>query len=410
MTTNKVKLNKRVLKINKRRELLDGIIPEHLKSSNRQQRTLMGLAPSILDNYNKQQEMLGGAVSKLMEGYNGQQRTLMGLAPSILDNYNKQQEMLGGAVSKLMEGYNGQQRTLMGLAPSILDNYNKLNINSNSNLFRNIIVSQNDISNFSKKQIISKNEVNILLNGLSPKKFRLKNEILGDKFESVLVNTKTNESIPTEILPSTIGVTDLLKDITKDEVLSFYHHLTIYPMLGLEHKIGIKILNEIEKYEFKEVNGINMFRGRPRNKDEREIPYSPEEMLSAPFGVSQQGRYNIVGQGELYVCSDKDVAIQECTKGNNMSVDVIEWKLVEKVKLIDLTERDCPLIKFCNFSVQTSKNLEYLVPNFISQCAKMKGLTGFVFTSAIDKNALNFVFFDYLDRWFRFVKIEEIGA
>jgi hypothetical protein len=374
MTINKVKLNKKVLKLNKKRELLDGIIPEHSKS------------------------------------YNRQQRTLTGLAPSVLDNYNKQQETLGGAVSKFMEGYNRQQRTLTGLAPSVLDNYNKLNINSNSNLFRNIIVSQNDISNFSKKQIISKNEVNILLNGLSPKKFRLENEILDDKFESVLVNNKTNESIPTEILPSTIGVTDLLKDITKDEVLSFYHHLTRYPMLGLEHEIGRKILNDIEKYEYKEVSGLSLYRSRPRDTEDREISYSPEEMYSAPYGVPQQGRYNIIGHGELYVCDDKNVAIQECTKGNDMTVDLIEWELVEKVKLIDLTERDCPLIKFCNFSVQTSKNLEYLVPNFISQCAKLKGLTGFVFTSTIDKNAHNFVFFDYLDRWFRFVKIEEIGV
>jgi hypothetical protein len=382
-----------------------------MENYNDQHRRLIGAASLVADSFNKQSSLLGGVVPKAMENYNDQHRRLIGATSLVADSINKQSSLLGGVVPKGMENYNDQHRRLIGATSTLISRYNKPNLKKrNSELFRNIIVSQDDASKFSKRQVISKNEVNLLLNGLSPENFRLENEILDDKMESVLVNNKTNESIPTEMLPSTIGVTDLLKDITKDEVLSFYHHLTRYPMLGLEHEIGRKILNEIEQYNFQEVSGISLYRSRPRDKEEREISYSPEEMYSAPYGVPQQGRYNFIGQGELYVCDDKNVAIQECIKGKNMTVDLIEWELIEKVKLMDLTEKDCPLIKFCNFSVQTSKNLEYLVPNFISQCAKLKGLTGIIFTSSVDKNALNYVFFDYLTRWFRFVKIEEIGA
>lgn len=89
-------------------------------------------------------------------------------------------------------------------------------------------------------------------------------------------------------------------------------------------------------------------------------------MFTAPFGVSNIGRYNPVGQGELYVCDNKDTAIKEYSKGEEITVDVIEWELVEKVNLLDFTDVESHLVQYCSFSPETASGLEYLVPNFIA--------------------------------------------
>jgi hypothetical protein len=43
-------------------------------------------------------------------------------------------------------------------------------------------------------------------------------------------------------------------------------------------------------------------------------------------------------------------------------IDVIEWEVVENVRLIDLTNKESPLVKYCSYSADTSSGLEYLVP------------------------------------------------
>ncbi|MEH6940100.1 RES domain-containing protein, partial [Bacillus sp. JJ664] len=151
-----------------------------------------------------------------------------------------------------------------------------------------------------------------------------------------------------------------------------------------------------------------IFRARVRNTKERAIHYTSAEMFKAPYGKPSQGRYNIVGHGELYTCSNKEVAVTECKKGNNDVIDVVEWEVLENLNLIDLTNKESPLVKYCSYNADTSLGLEYLVPNFISQCAKSKGITGLVHKSTKDENALNYVFFDYLEKWFRFVNMHEM--
>ncbi|MBG9775372.1 hypothetical protein ABD71_20550 [Brevibacillus laterosporus] len=221
-----------------------------------------------------------------------------------------------------------------------------------------------------------------------------------NKVSSFIVKNETTDEIPVKSFVSTISSVDVLKSITKEEALSFYHHLSRYPMLGLEHEVGKKIFTEIQQIKVLTIQNKVLYRGRPRDPQKRAIPYSPDEMFSAPYGLSVQGRFNVVGQGELYTCDSKDVAIKECTKGTSTIVDVIELELIEKVHLIDLTDKVSPIVQYCSFSADTSHGLEYLVPNFIAQCAKSKGITGIVFSSTQNEDALNYVFFDYKKGWF----------
>ncbi|WP_084374945.1 RES family NAD+ phosphorylase, partial [Neobacillus soli] len=276
--------------------------------------------------------------------------------------------------------------------------------------FKNLVVPKETIENVYPYKKINKGDVNNIFSGLSPSDYKLECDIKENKVNTVLIKKDTSEEIPVKSLVSTIGAGDLLRNITKEEVISFYLHLSRYPMLGLEHEVGKRISSELEKISVINVKNRILYRARPRNPKKRGILYSPDEMFSAPFGMSSHGRFNVVGQGELYTCDNIDVAVKECTKDLDITVDVIQWELTESIKMIDLTDVNSPLVQYCSFSADTSSGLEYLVPNFIAQCAKSKGLAGIVYISNQDSNALNYVFFDYQKGWFKTLNINEIKS
>lgn len=190
---------------------------------------------------------------------------------------------------------------------------------------------------------VSKANVTSIFSGLSTSEYELKSDIKEKKVDTFLVKKSTNEKIPVKSLVSTVGAGDLLSNITKEEVISFYLHLTQFPMLGLQHEVGQRILKELENIKVTNVRNKILYRARPRDTNIRESMYSPEEMFfSAHYGVSFQGRYNVQGQGGLYTCDSKEIAIKECTKDDGTTVDVIEWELTQDVKLIDLTNKESP--------------------------------------------------------------------
>ncbi|TRZ39384.1 RES domain-containing protein (plasmid) [Niallia circulans] len=251
--------------------------------------------------------------------------------------------------------------------------------------------------------------VSNIFKGISPDDYSIKSKINDNKINTLIVKSNSKEEIHVKSFVSTVGVVDLLDSISKEEAISFFLHLSSYPMLGGEHEIGRRIIDQLDTIKTITLNKhINLFRARPRDEKTRPIPYSQEEMFSAPFGLSKQGRYNVVGQGELYTCNNKEVAILECAKDKTTTVDVIEWELQETVKMIDLTDKKSPLVQYCSFSAETSSGLEYLVPNFIAQCAKSKGITGIVFPSTLNSEFYNYVFFDYQKKWFRLVTFHEL--
>jgi hypothetical protein len=274
-------------------------------------------------------------------------------------------------------------------------------INSGS-IFKNLIIPKETIEKAYPSFHFENHNIKSILTGISPSKYAIESNLLKEKktIDSFLVVNDTNEKIPIKSMVSTVSSIDLLSNISKDEVLLFYNHLSQYPMLGLEHEVGRKIFDEVDNIKVRTIKNNILYRVRLRNPKERAIPYSTEEMFSAPFGVTGIGRYNSQGQGELYTCDNKDVAIRECLKDHDLSFDIVELKLKTSVDLIDLTDKSTPLVQYCSFSMQTSSGLEYLVPTFIAQCAKMKGITGLIFNSTQDDKALNFVFFDYLRSWF----------
>ncbi|MED1531692.1 RES domain-containing protein [Bacillus altitudinis] len=227
-----------------------------------------------------------------------------------------------------------------------------------------------------------------------------------EKLEFVLENKENTESIPVRGIPKVLAVTDIVTSLSTKDVFNLYRHLVEFPMLGLEHPVGRRIFDEINM-NLIIVENLNLFRVRSRDIKIRKLPFTDKEMFKAPHGVSGQGRYNFGGHGELYTCNVKEVALNEIVSDDpNLRYDIIEWKLTEPVKLLDLSDSGSPLVQYCSFEKSTQNGQEYLLPNFLAQCAKYHGVYGIIYESVVNPAALNYVFFDYQERWFNTVDME----
>ncbi|WP_339229831.1 RES family NAD+ phosphorylase [Oceanobacillus sp. FSL K6-2867] len=229
--------------------------------------------------------------------------------------------------------------------------------------------------------------------------------------EFVLENKENKESIPLKDIPSTLAIIDILESLTIEDVFEFYRHLVKFPMLGVQHPVGERIFNEINKVILQTFEQIELYRVRGRNLNERALPYTDLEMFEAPHGVAGHGRFNVIGQGELYTCSSRNVALKEIAiESSDLRYDIIEWKLIQPVRLLDLSGYDSPLVQYTSFEMSTSNKQEYLIPNFLSQCVKFHGITGIRYKSIAESNATNYVFFDFEKRWFETINMEvDIG-
>ncbi|MEC3543686.1 RES domain-containing protein, partial [Bacillus thuringiensis] len=61
---------------------------------------------------------------------------------------------------------------------------------------------------------------------------------------------------------------------------------------------------------------------------------------------------------------------------------------------------------YCSFEKTTRNGQEYIFPNFLAQCAKYHGVHGIVYRSVASPQALNYVFFDYEQNWFKTIDFE----
>jgi len=229
-----------------------------------------------------------------------------------------------------------------------------------------------------------------------------------DKTNNAFVrNTLNNDIVPLDSLASTMASMDIVNDLTAKEVFSLYSFLIKFPLLGLSHEVGKKIFREISKQSLIEVSNLKLYRGRERDTETKVSPFSEIEMFEAPYGIAGHGRFNVNGQGELYTCGNKEVALKEinAVKDSHKKYEIIEWRLNKKVKMLDLTNNDSELVKYCLFKRESNNAQEYLLPNFIAQCAKYNGISGIKIKSTIDISITNYIFFDFEKKWFDFIDL-----
>ncbi|MGX4585679.1 RES family NAD+ phosphorylase [Paenibacillus chitinolyticus] len=219
-----------------------------------------------------------------------------------------------------------------------------------------------------------------------------------------LISSKNKQTaVPINELESAFGLLDVIGKISEEEMVDFVSHLQRYPMLSLEHNVGITIRNAVKKMASKQTVTGCFYRCRIR-KSEELMPWTEAEMWEAPHGLSGQGRFNTAGNGFLYLSRGEDTAILELKQPAGTLVDVMKLEIEAEIKVIDITQLDIALFRYCMFKASGSpqNKKEYLVPNFLAQCCQKEKIHAIKYKSVFNKEVSNYVFFDYLNEWFNY--------
>lgn len=225
--------------------------------------------------------------------------------------------------------------------------------------------------------------------------------------EIVIENKNSKEKLSVVNAINVFGSLDIIRSITEKDAADFYSFLAKFPMLGLSHKVGKSIWKELasrKKENFFASTGISLFRGRPWEEDQKR-PFAETEMINAPFNLPEQGRCNVRGQSHLYTCDKLEAAAVEARNSGEGKLQIIEWTLKKKLKLLNLADLDCPLIEFCEFApndVVLKFEPAYSIMNFITQCCQKLNISGIRYKSNKYPGAICYVFFYDCSRWLKY--------
>ena len=104
---------------------------------------------------------------------------------------------------------------------------------------------------------------------------------------------------------------------SETELINFISILYQTPMLGGLQETGMKILEWLTELYRTGINTLDFdrslyYHSRQRNKDT--MPYSYDEMLKAPNGIPNAGRFNQVGRAHYYFADTRNGAEAEVKK------------------------------------------------------------------------------------------------
>lgn len=173
---------------------------------------------------------------------------------------------------------------------------------------------------------------------------------------------------------------------TEVELMDFVSYLSCTPMLGLLESTGIRIFNWLKKMFDQKSNIIGFDRSvyyhcRMRNKNE--MPYTYEQMLKAPYGLSEAGRFNQAGRSHFYYASTQKGAEVEVKKHlkNGQVLQVVKLKPVKTIKMLDLSgtlQRGTAFLRMIRYPLDDSNKMprQYLLPCFVADCCQKIGFDG----------------------------------
>ena len=189
--------------------------------------------------------------------------------------------------------------------------------------------------------------------------------------------------------------------INRSDAENFIRFLTEYPMMGLDHHVGKRILDIVQQREIPGIAKIKMgdtfYRSRIRTVLERPYPYLSEELQAPPNGVSKHGRYNPVGVSVLYLADSTKTSVLEIDLkyGDKSVADVAKVVALEDLEVWDVRKLDIG-----DFISMPSLNnnivsKEYILPNFLSQCCSFAKLNGILYESVKNRRGYNLSLFNY---------------
>jgi len=202
-------------------------------------------------------------------------------------------------------------------------------------------------------------------------------------------------TFPLRNAESVVAVNELAENISIKDSIDFFDYLTNYPMLGYMHDVGKKIFDFIKKQEKCALHDIHLFRIRAYSQ-KRKNPYSILELIGPPFGISTQNRFSNIGAKVSYFSDSAEVLKMEININKDDKYSQIEIKLKKQCLMLDIRNLDIPVFKMCHNKIERANdyfNIEYVLPNYLSDCARKSGFDGIIYRSTIDYNATNYAFF-----------------
>jgi hypothetical protein len=180
------------------------------------------------------------------------------------------------------------------------------------------------------------------------------------------------------------------------ELKDFFLFLEKHPYLGLKHKLGQSILNELQNFPKCDIQDEIYYRARKVSSGK--ILSSSDMLPPDPKFVSiTEGRFNHFGQSVLYLANYAEGAAREIlNKGENI-VWLQKYKIIKIKNILNLTpdpynepSPDIDILPFgLIYSGALSKEVErsvgwkpeYFVSRFISDCSKYLNFNGILFKS-----------------------------
>ena len=189
---------------------------------------------------------------------------------------------------------------------------------------------------------------------------------------------------------------DKIIEKTKGKIQSFYNYLSKYPYLGILHKVGTEIMEEIKKMPIKTITDVFFYRAR---KMENGKIFTSKDMLNPPPKTKfiPEGRFNHFGQSHLYLGDSEKLCASEISNEKQELLWMQKYKIKQLTQVldvsvfIDLSNIDkipqffLGLLYSGMLKLQKSNEISwapaYFIPRFIADVAKAKNINGIIYDS-----------------------------
>lgn len=193
---------------------------------------------------------------------------------------------------------------------------------------------------------------------------------------------------------------------SETELVEFMNLLNNEEAFASSSRTGQKIETVIREYGM----GIDFDRNiyyHARARKKGEAPFLDAQMLVAPYGVTEAGRYNRPGRAYYYFSDTSNGAINEATKHkkDDEVVQVAQIRPVCSVRMLDLSGgmKGCKhfleSIRYSASDANSKMPREYLIPNYVSDCCRHLNYDGVKYYGSKEYN--NYV--SWRDRCFETV-------
>lgn len=229
------------------------------------------------------------------------------------------------------------------------------------------------------------------------------------KTGEIKYDTVTNEFVSTDsrLKSAEMNVVYSAKKLFRDkdddemfsetELMDFQSFLSSRLTMAMKNPVGIRIHDFLTTMFKNKRNTINFdcnLYYHSRNLKEKNAPYTIDEMMRAPYGLSGPGRYNHPGRSHYYFADKQSGAENEMKKYRKKDEITQTIKLVpiKDIKLLDLSgsirgiETFLKYIRYPISNMDSKTPREYLIPSFVADCCKDIGFEGIKYFGSNEYN------------------------